>query len=45
MFQGMSLPYIMVEQTISMVGYCMMHRTSDRFTGEAMRALGEQVQV
>ena len=35
----------MVDQTISMVGYCMMHGTSYTLTGEAMRASEEQVQM
>ena len=37
MFQGMGIPEIMVEQTIAMVIYCIMHGKSDMLTGEEMR--------
>ena len=36
-FQGMGLPSIMVEQTVAMVSYCMIHGTPDRLTGYATK--------
>ena len=45
MFQEMDYPEFKIEQKISMVSYCMMHGTSNRLTGEAMRALAKQVQM
>ena len=45
MFQIMGIPDIMVEQMIAMVSYWMMHGTSDTLTGEAVRALAEQVHM
>ena len=35
----------MVDQTIYIVGYFTMHGTSYKLTGEARRALGEQVHM
>ena len=45
MFQGLGLPEVVVEQTIEMVGYFLMHGAADTLTGEAMRASSEQVQI
>ena len=45
MFQGVGLPEIKFDQTISIVSYYMMHGISDMFTGEAIRASAEQVQM
>ena len=35
----------MIEHTIDMVSYCVMHGTSDTLTGEAMRASAEHVKI
>ena len=45
MFQVMGLPEIMVEQPIYMVGYCMLHGTSNTLKVEEMRYSVEQVQM
>ena len=45
MFQWMGLREINIEQTIDVVGYCMIHCTSYTLMGEAMRSLEEHVQM
>ena len=44
-FREMGPSEIMFGQMIDVVGYCMMHWTSDTLTGEAMRYSAEQVQI
>ena len=43
MFQVVDLPEKEVEQIVAMVSYFMMHVSSDRLTGEAMRDFAEKV--
>ena len=39
----MGLTHIKFEHTVDMVSYCMINGTSDKLTGEAMRASEERV--